>query len=330
VFGRAAAVLLLLAPAACGGDQSESGAEPQRSSPVPTADPAALPRVAPYLDVTNGLPDLATIADRTGQTDYTLAFLLATGADACAPAWSGTLDLDDPTMTVKLDAIAVRHGRVVVASGGPTGTPLEKVCSAEELTAAYTSALIASGTNFLDVDIEQDVDPAPVAAALFRLQTDRETRITLTLPVAADDPHGLTEAGIALLRACRAAGVEITVNALTRNFVADGDWGDAMVGAAEAVAGDVRSVWTDRSDRQVHAMLGVTPMIGKNDTGVVTTAGNAKTLLAYARQQGLGFVRFWSANRDNGGCTDGRVHATCSGVGQTDYVFTSVFATFQR
>ncbi|KUL40721.1 glycoside hydrolase family 18 protein [Actinoplanes awajinensis] len=90
-----------------------------------------------------------------------------------------------------------------------------------------------------------------------------------------------------------------------------------MTLAAEAVHADLATVWPDRDDDDRYAMLGVTPMIGVNDTGGTTTTADAAYLLGWAGQKGLGFVRFWSVNRDNGDCGDGSVDAACSGITQT-------------
>lgn len=39
---------------------------------------------------------------------------------------------------------------------------------------------------------------------------------------------------------------------------------------------------------------------------------------------------FWSVNRDNGDCPDGEVQSTCSGIEQTAYEFSSLFADFKK
>jgi chitinase len=299
--------------AACGDDSS---------TPAP-ADSGS-PKVAPYLDIVSGDADLAGIYAKTGQASFTAAFVVADSAGNCTPTWGGTAAIGDGAIKASIDEITANGGKVIVATGGETGTYLEAACSASELASAYEKALDAAGSNYLDVDVEQAVDPATVTSALATLQKARGTAITLTLPVDGTEA-GLTDAAIALLTRAKDAGVEVTVNAMTMNFDAIGDWGAAMTTATEAVKDDVAGVWSGRTDAQVYAMLGVTPMIGVNDTGGTTTPADAKTLLAWASSKGLGFVRFWSVNRDNGGCTDGSVRPTCSGIDQDDYAFTSLF-----
>ncbi|MBM2618793.1 glycosyl hydrolase [Actinoplanes sp. LDG1-06] len=314
------AVALVLLTGACTG-----GSDDTPSETTPPVTP--LPVVAPYIDIVSGTVDIAAVAAATGQKSYTLAFVLADSAGSCTATWGGTTALDDRTVQAEIAKIDSVGGTPVVSTGGASGTYLESVCSADELATQYARALDAAGSNHLDVDIEQTVAPATVVEGLTKLQKDRAATITLTVPVGGTE-LGLTDASVALLRAAEQAGLDVTVNAMTMNFDASGDWGTAMTTATEAVRDDVAAVWSDLDDAAVYKMLGVTPMIGVNDTGPVTTAANVTTLLSYAGTKGLGFVRFWSVNRDNGGCTDGSVSPTCSGIAQTEYQFTKQFAAY--
>ncbi|MDP9799195.1 chitinase [Catenuloplanes nepalensis] len=289
-------------------------------------EPAPALRVAPYIDIASGSLDIAAAVRESGQTDFTLAFVVADRTRSCTPAWGGTLPLDAARVQADLDEIARLGGEVTVSTGGATGTYLENVCSRAELTAAYRTALDAAGSNDLDVDIERPVTPDTVTGALADLQRERGTSVTLTVPVAGA-AQGLTAETITLLRSAEAAGVELSVNAMTMNFDPAGvGWGDAMAAATDAVAADLAGIWPDRD---INRMLGVTPMIGVNDTGPVTTLTDAQTILRYAEERGLGFVRFWSVNRDNDGCA-GTVSPSCSGIAQSRFEFSRLFAEAPR
>ncbi|MEU8241368.1 glycosyl hydrolase [Actinoplanes missouriensis] len=311
---------------------SASPSAPGAVTPSATTPPAAEgdegPVVAPYVDILGGGTDIEEVHEKTGLTDFSLAFVLADAAGTCTPTWGGTTALDDSAVAGEIEAIDGIGGEVIVSTGGATGTYLENACSAGDLADAYADALDAAGSNHLDVDIEQDVDHGTVAAALAELQAGRDTAISLTLPVGGA-ATGLTDADVELLRTLADAGVELTVNAMTMNFSYDSGWGEAMTEATEAVHADLATVWPGRTEAQLYAMLGVTPMIGVNDTGPVTTVANARTVLAFAAAKGLGFVRFWSVNRDNGDCGDGELSGTCSGISQSDYAFTKLFAGFE-
>ncbi|MDR7279415.1 glycosyl hydrolase [Catenuloplanes atrovinosus] len=286
--------------------------------------PAPRPRVAPYIDLASGTLDIAAAVRESGQTDFTLAFVVADRAGTCAPTWGGTIGLTAAPVQADLDEIARLGGEVTVSTGGATGTYLEAVCSRAELTGAYRAALDAAGSNALDVDIERPVTPSTVTGALADLQRERGTAVTLTVPVAGV-AQGLTDESAALLRGAKAAGVELSVNAMTMNFdPAGADWGDAMTAATDAVAADLAAIWPERDRAAIHRMLGVTPMIGVNDTGPVTTLADAETVLRHAEERGLGFVRFWSVNRDNDGCA-GTVSPSCSGIAQSEFEFTRLF-----
>ncbi|MFF5291109.1 hypothetical protein [Paractinoplanes globisporus] len=308
---------VLMAVAACGSSDTSGS----------SGTASAAPAVAPYLDIVSGSSDISDISAKTGQASFTVGFVVASSSGGCTPTWGGSTAIDDGTIKAAIAKIKAAGGKAIVATGGETGPYLETACSASELASAYGKVLDVVGSNYLDVDIEQTVDPATVTAALATVQKARRTAITLTLPVDGTEA-GLTDAAIALLTSAKNAGLDVTVNAMTMNFTATGDWGTAMTTATEAVKDDVARLWSDRSDAEVYAMLGVTPMIGVNDTGPVTTLANAKTLLSWAEARGLGFVRFWSVNRDNGDCADGSVSPTCSGIGQSAYAFTALFKTF--
>jgi chitinase len=314
-----AASLLL---AGCSGDGDDEPAGTTTSAAVTSA-----PIVAPYIDIVSGTADITAIHTATGQADFSAAFVVADTAKTCTPTWGGSTALDDSTIAAELDKIAAVDGDVIVATGGEDGTYLENVCSATELAAAYEKILDVTGSNYLDIDIEQTVTAATITTALATVQKARGTAITFTLPVGGESV-GLTDEAIALLQSAEDADLDVTVNAMIMNYTPTGDWATALTTATESVKADVAGVWPDRSATEVYAMLGVTPMIGVNGLGGPTTLAAAKTLLAYAKEKGLGFVRFWSVNRDNGDCTDGKVNARCSGITQDEYAFTTLFAGY--
>ncbi|MFI1989560.1 glycosyl hydrolase [Actinoplanes sp. NPDC020271] len=328
-YASAAALLTL---GGCSGDDDKSTTTTPSASTTTSASvsapattiPATL-KSAPYVDIVSGSVDISDVAAKTGQTDFTLAFVLADSTGACTPTWGGKTAIDDSTVAASIGGISTAGGSAIVATGGATGTYLETACTEDQLVTAYEKALDAAGSNRLDVDIEQSVTVETVAGALAALQKARGTAITVTLPVAGTT-QGLADAGIELLEAVEDTGAEVTVNAMTMNFdAAGGGWGLAMTTAAEAVKEDLDSIWTDKSDAELYAMLGVTPMIGVNNSGGTTKTADAKYLLDWAAGKNVGFVRFWSVNRDNGNCTDGSVASHCSGMAQATYQFTDQF-----
>jgi len=290
---------------------------------APTAAPARA-AFAPYLDVSVQRPDLAALAGQTGLKHVTLAFALSAGG-ACEPAWGGDQPVD--AFTAEIDAFRAAGGTVSVATGGAVGDYLENACAgAADLAGAYERLLDATGTNLLDVDIETGVDAAKVVDALSQVQRRRGTDITLTLPVGLG---GLPAPALDLVQRAAAANVRVTVNAMDMNFTTGGDWGQAMVDAAQAVLDQLRGVHPNASEAAQNRMLAITVMIGRNDVGVITQPADAQKVIDFAASRGVGRLAFWALARDNGAC-DRKVEARpdCSGIAQTDFQFTRQFAGF--
>lgn len=310
------AAVALTTCAACSAD-SASGAPPAQAATATT--------LAPYVDMSLSTVPVDVMADRTGVSDVVLAFGLATG-DRCEPSWGGVHSLDDPATAARVAAVRARGGRVAVATGGATGPYLENVCgSAAELATAYTRLLDATGATGLDVDLEADVPTDRVVEALMTVQRDRDVDVSLTLPVAGPDT-GLPADALDVVRAAAAGGLRFTVDAMVMNFPYRGSWQQAMLQAVDAVAGQLRTVWPDASDRDVASRLGLTVMIGRNDTGPLTTLDDARVLATEARTRGFADVRFWSLTRDNGDCADAATpRPDCSGIAQDPFAFTTTF-----
>jgi hypothetical protein len=103
------------------------------------------------------------------------------------------------------------------------------------------------------------------------------------------------------------------------------------VNAATSTHNQLATLYPSRSDAQLWAMVGVTPMIGQNDiAGEVFTTSDAQQLTDFARTKHLGRLAMWSANRDSQ-CAGGvktSVDNLCSGVLQTPNQFAATFGQF--
>ncbi|RSM94252.1 carbohydrate-binding protein [Nonomuraea sp. WAC 01424] len=292
-----------------------------------TVPPAGDIRYAPYIDITMTSPSLVGAANATGVKNYTLAFVLG-DSSGCNPAWGGTIPLADTRIINDVKALQAQGGQVVVASGGAVGPYLEHACgTSAALLAAYKKVLDTVGTNHLDIDVEASIDAGKVNTALKQLQAERGTVISYTLRVQGQD-YGVDPFSLQILQDAAAKGLDVIVNPMLMNFGYTGNWGDAMTAAAQATLGQMKGVWPAKSDAQLRRALGVTPMIGKNDTGMTTTQADARKLLTWANSNHIGFVGFWSAARDNGGCPNGQISPTCSGISQSSYEFTNIFKGF--
>jgi chitinase len=311
----AAATALAVCAAGCAGT----------GTPPPVGSSAAATTatgVAPYVDVTLAATPLTEMTTATGVADVVFAFALATDG-RCEPSWGGIRAVDDPAIAGRISAFRDQGGRVTVATGGATGDYLENACtSAADLARAYGTLIDTTGARRLDVDIEADVPTDTVVEALTTVQQTHDVDISLTLRVA-DAGRGLEAGALDQVRAADAAGLRFTVNAMIMNFPDDGDWRRAMLGALGSFADQLAGVWpgTGVGDR-----LGITLMLGRNDTGPVTTLDDAHAVATEAAARGITDLRLWSLSRDNGNC-DGAPAARpdCSGIAQSQFAFITTF-----
>jgi chitinase len=278
---------------------------------APAVDPPPAPQrigpeVRPYVDVSLRPSPLPDMVAQTGVRSAVLAFLLSANGH-CTPSWGGQTPITDPVVV----AAARSLEQVTVASGGATGTYLENACTdARSLAAAYRTALASVGATRLDVDVETGIDAQELGSALALLSG---VEVTLTLPVR-DAAHGLTTAALDLVRTVEAHGVGARVNAMVMNFPDGGDWSGALVQAADTIVGQVG---------RDPSLIDLTLMLGRNDTGPVTTLADAASVAGVARDRGIGAVGLWSVGRDNGDCPGNATASyACSGIAQTRFAFT--------
>ena len=310
---------------------------PTSSSPTPTGTTGTTPppsglnwKVAPYIDITQSTPTLAQIEQATGQKTFTLAFLLGSSA-GCVPEWGGTIPLTDSRVIGEINALRALGGDVAVSFGGAQGPYLETTCSGEsQLEAAYQQVISTLQVSHIDFDMEAATNTSEVNQAIAQVQAANPGLVvSYTLEVQAAT-YGLTPAlGVQVLQNAVSEGVKVgIVNPMTMDFAPNGDWGQSVIEAAESTEAQMATIWPNDSTAQLYAMLGVTPMIGDNDTGPVFTIADAQELVSWAESENIGRLAFWSEGRDNGGCPSGGVSPTCSGISQSQYQFTSIFAGF--
>jgi hypothetical protein len=174
----------------------------------------------------------------------------------------------------------------------------------------------------MDFDIEGGIDTDAVCTALKGLKTANPSKaLSLTLPVL---PTGLVTAGRAIVDGCHAKGFHPdTVNVMAMDYGSANDNGGKMGISAQQAA--------VATHNQIGDPIGITPMIGQNDTqGEIFTLQDARDLVAWAKGQSfVNRIAFWSMARDNGGCP-GQTFASpsCSGVTQTTWQFSSILKAF--
>jgi hypothetical protein len=311
------AAVLPAAPAA-------AGASARATSSVRIAE------VAPYFEPTDNNPGLLHAAVvRHGLTSFTAAFVLGR---KCTPTW------DDHSIITGRDARSVYVEKAkaagatpILSFGGQSGNELAKVCThVNSLVAAYTAVIRRLGVSRLDFDIEGAGSVNDTATNTRRYRALRalekkfpKLEISLTLPttqtgIDADPSDG---DGIALLELARTVGVRIdVVNLMTMDYgPAVADMGRTAVTVAKGALTQIKRIWP----RSTYSDIGITPMIGKNDSpGETFTYADAQTVVAFAHAHGVHRLAFWSVNRDRA-CT--AADATCSGLAQSPLDYTDAF-----
>ena len=286
---------------------------------------------APYIDVTQSSAfTLVKYKQNYGVNTFSLAFALG-GTGGCVPMWGGQTPIDDPSIIGPIQQFRAAGGDIIVSFGGAMGPYLESICSsATDLVNAYKKVLSVTGSTHIDVDIEASFPFDNMNVALATLQSQNPSiTVSFTLMVQGDT-YGLTDAlGVNVLKNAVSHGVRVDiVNPMTMEFGSSlSSWGDAVISAAEATHQQMKGVWPQKSDQDLYAMLGVTPMLGRNFNGKIFGLTDAQKLVQWALQKNIGLLAFWSINRDHG-CVGGGVSATCSGIDQQDFDFTKIFVGF--
>jgi chitodextrinase len=305
-----------------------TGGGPPPPPPPPPPPGGGSARFAPYADISLGVgSQVAANARAAGLKGITLAFLVDGG---CTAVWGGGLGNVSNAMfpngtTVKsaIDALVAQGTAVIISWGGAAGSIQSSCGSAGQVQAMYQSVFNAypniSGQDF---DIEGGINNTVVAQALHGLKLANPSKsISLTLPVL---PTGLVSAGLNIVNACHAVGFHPdTINVMAMDYGSANDNGGNMLVSAQQAAQATRN--------QTGDMIGITPMIGVNDTNTeMFTLSNASALATWAKGQSfVNRLAFWSLARDNGGCAgQGFASPTCSGVSQTTWQFSSQFAPF--
>jgi len=76
----------------------------------------------------------------------------------------------------------------------------------------------------------------------------------------------------------------------------------------------------------LHAMMGITPMIGTNDDGSTFTLDDARTVANFVKSNGIGMISYWSFQRDRAQATSGAGNLNSfSGVAQSNFEYHSIF-----
>jgi len=325
-FAATAALAVPFANAATSGQASGSGGQ----------------IVAPYVDMGLYPPaDLVAVSSAMGVKALSLAFVVQDASAPCSPAWGGYNAYSVGGAGDFSGAIAAfksAGGQPIVSFGGASGTELADGCSSTTSVAtAYQKVIDRYGIDRVDFDIEGAAVANPTgnqrrATAVAQVQKDMAAKgkslaVSLTLPVM---PDGLTADGLRTVREFVSAGVTVaTINIMAMDYGSSyTDMGTHAITAIQTTAAQLKTIsaYSSWSDAQRTALVGVTPMIGKNDVApeVFTISDTAK-VAQYARANGVGFVGWWEATRDKP-CTGGSTALyQCTGTSDAQWAYSHAF-----
>jgi chitodextrinase len=308
---------------------------------------------APYIDM--GLTvgeQLVTIQQQSGIQRFTLGFVVS-GGSGCTPVWGGngaTVANDTlangTTMLSLVQGVRSAGADVIISFGGAFGTELAAntgCATASQLQAAYQAVINKYSVNsstpvMLDFDIEGGAVDSPVRgdginsvdlrnqALTALVAANPGLKISLTLPVL---PTGLIQSGVNVLTSAANNHTPVgVVNVMAMDYGSANDNGGQMGLSATQAASNVH---TQIQSAGLTATVGITPMIGVNDTNTeIFQLADATMLLNFANQNSyITRLSMWSVARDNGGCAgSGFASATCSSITQNNWDFSHIFEAF--
>jgi len=316
------------------------GPTPTSTPTVPPTSPGD-PFVAPYVDMGSWpTPNLSEFAAASGVSALTGSFIVADRSISCSPTWAGyneyTIGTDGDFQT-NISDFQASGGEFVASFGGLINDELARVCTdAPALKAAYAAVIDRFSLTRVDFDIE-GADAADSAsnkrrvAVIAALQSERAAAghpfdVTLTLPVM---PDGLVSTGMRTVTEFAAAGVRLSaVNIMTMDYGTNTkDMGAAAISAAKATAAQLKSIpaYSKLSTAQRLSLIGITPMIGQNDTSEIFTIADAKKVGGFAKSQSVAALGWWEMTRDQP-CTGDIPVYLCSGVDEKQWAFATAFA----
>jgi len=247
-----------------------------------------------------------------------------------------------PDLTNKLaDArnYVAAGGRLLISFGGAQGVYAEIACrDDDQLFSLMENLMRDANTRKLDFDIEghqlRNVEgTARRARVLARLQAKYpDLYVSFSLPGWL---LGFSPDSMNLLNTTVNAGVRIDmVNVMSQSFglenlrtmVSPSTVGQASIMTFQAAVKQMTTVFRNKNQAQLHAMMGISPMIGKNDDGSTFTLGDAQTVANFARDNGVGIISYWSFQRDRAQAYNGFTNLNeYSGVAQSNYQYYNIF-----
>ncbi len=228
-----------------------------------------------------------------GVSAMTLAFGVA--GNGCTI--SGGLDsiMNDAGAKADVKSFIAQGGRVILSFGGADGTYLEKACSETAMYNLVKNIMDTQNVHNIDFDLEQNSNNSTFNTTrnnvIKRLQAVYpDLYVSFTLGVS---PSGLPNDQLNIVKGANSAGVKVSmVNIMTMDYGVDSlggrTEGAVAIASAQGTQKQLKAIFTGRSDADIWAMIGITPMIGYNDPdgsgkNEIFTIADAQAVTQFAR-----------------------------------------------
>ena len=269
-------------------------------------------------------------AKSNGVTGVTLAFGVSGGG--CTLGGGLEVIMNDAGTKADVKQFIAGGGKVILSFGGADGQYLESACSETSMYNLLKSVMTTQNIHNLDFDVEgSQLNNTALNTTrnnvIKRLQADfPDLYVSFTLPV---DTGSLPGDAVTLLKSASAAGVKVSmVNIMTMDYgasnVSGRTMGSVAVSGAQGTEKQLKSIFTGRTDAQLYAMIGITPMIGQNDDGTRFQPSDATTITQFAMTNGVGLLSYWALQRDQTGTANDLDRY--SRVNTSDYQFYKIMA----
>ncbi|KAJ3243161.1 hypothetical protein HDU78_000780 [Chytriomyces hyalinus] len=246
------------------------------------------------------LTSLCQAQSTVGLKAATMAFVISDGGSGL---WAALTEcISDMAQFI------ANGGYLIISCGGASGPFLEDTMNADQQFSVLSNLLKQTGCRALDFDVEGFAlaNLASVQqrnAVISRLQTAFPgLYVSFTLPAGLPQYGGtLSSDGVELLQRANQAGINVScVNLMTMDVYAPSPvkWGQLAIDMVDSAKTQLAQIFTGRSDSELYAMLGATPMIGINDDKSIFTLEDAAMLGAYLAKKGARLMSFWALQRD--------------------------------
>jgi chitinase len=289
---------------------------------------------SPYVDITLGTitkwDSTTQSMQPTGLIDVVknaqidaLHLAFVTGKSGCQATWAGyPVSLDENGYGNPVFKQLRQQGvNLTVALGGLSGQYLAQVCqSTDALAAAYDQVVQAYQPHGLDFDVEnamqannEQLDRMMQAIQIIKAKYP-DLKISFTLPVLPSGlVTGLGENVIA--RAAHNGLDDYEVNIMAMDYgpsFTQKTMAEYGIEAATNTKSQLKKYYPEQSEATLWHRMGITPMIGLNDTLPLNfSITDAQALKAFAIEKNIGLLSYWSITRDHP-CNSSYVSITCS------------------